>query len=134
MNIYKCYYQDCRKTYNSKYNLIRHINSYHLDNKSYMCSSCGRGFYNKQCLDVHVYAGACGVQTYPCRRKGLLSDLSALTDNISLSLHETPPISLPALPRVENARQVPLNLTKLPILPLLFGNHRAQDIRGRKQV
>ena len=125
MNIYKCYYEACSKTYNSKYNLIRHINSYHLDNKSYICSSCGRGFYNKQCLDVHVYTGVCEVQSSPRGRKGLLGDLSSLTDCVSPRIQAPPPISLPVLPKVEEARQVPLSMAKLPIVAMIFETRRA---------
>ena len=133
MNIYKCYYEACSKNYNSKYNLIRHVNSYHLDNKSYACSSCGRGFYNKQCLDAHVYTKVCGVLVGVHSGKGLLGDLSFITDLISPHLQETPPLSLPALPRVEEDRQVPLSMAKLPIVSTIFRNHRTQTPREKKK-
>ena len=118
MNTYRCYYEDCQKTYNSKYNLIRHLNSYHLDNKSYMCSSCSKGFYNKLCLNLH--SDSCGISSHESRC-GLYADLSLITDYKPRVMHLTPPLLLPVLPRIEKDRQVPLRLAKIPVHSLLFG-------------
>lgn len=120
MNTYECYYEDCRKTYNSKYNLIRHINSFHLDNKSYMCSYCSKGFYNKQCLDLHISTGMCDFQYWPREKLGLYEDLSQITEAKKHRLQAPPPLQLPVLPRIEKDRQVPLHLAKLPIISLIF--------------
>ena len=124
MNTYKCYYEDCRKTYNSKYNLIRHINSFHLDNKSYMCSFCSKGFYNKQCLDLHQSADMCDSMLLPRRGTGVFADLSVITDAASHRLQAPPPLTLPVLPRIEKERQVPLHLAKLPIISMIFEQNR----------
>jgi hypothetical protein len=123
MNTYTCYYEDCQKRYNSKYNLIRHINSYHLDNKSYMCSFCSKGFYNKQSLDSHLASGLCGnPKKGPTR--GLMFDLSNITEIVKLTLMAPPAILLPALPRIEKDRQVPLEIARLPITSFLFEKGR----------
>ena len=123
MNTYTCYYENCQKTYNSKYNLIRHINSYHLDNKSYMCSFCSKGFYNKQSLDSHLSAGFCGARKERSAR-GLMFNLSNITEIVIQSLMAPPAILLPALPRIEKDRQVPLEIAKLPITSYLFERGR----------
>ncbi|OMJ87535.1 hypothetical protein SteCoe_10710 [Stentor coeruleus] len=120
MNTYECYYEDCHKIYNSKYNLIRHINSFHLDNKSYMCSYCSKGFYNKQCLDLHINTGMCDNFNLPRKGLGLLEDLSLITEAIRYKLQTPPPLQLPVLPKIEKDRQVPLHLSKLPIISLIF--------------
>ena len=119
MNAYKCYYEDCSRIYNSKYNLIRHINSYHLDNKSYMCSYCNKSFYNKQCLDVHIFSSVCE-EKLSVEKFGIMQDISRITDAVPLRLKRTPSLMLPILPRIEKERQVPLCLAKLPIISILF--------------
>lgn len=50
---YKCYYQDCRKSYKTKYNLRRHINTNHLFIKEFSCATCGKSFASKQNLQGH---------------------------------------------------------------------------------
>lgn len=115
MNTYTCYYEDCQKNYNSKYNLIRHINAYHLDNKSYMCSFCSKSFYNKQCLTLHLSNRQCELPIQATDHCGLVASLSNIDQNPIYQLIETPAISLPVLPRIEKERQVPFNYAKLPI-------------------
>lgn len=127
MDTYKCYYDDCQKIYNSKYNLIRHINSYHLDNKSYMCSFCLKGFYNKQSLDSHMSGGQCGSKRRHSRR-GLLQDLSVITEGVIQYISSPPSITLPALPKIEKERQIPLNICKLPISAYLFEKRRVFNL------
>lgn len=115
MNTYACYYEDCQKIYNSKYNLIRHINAYHLDNKSYMCSFCSKSFYNKQCLTSHLSHRLCDLPNEATVGKGLIACLSNINQNVRQRLMPTPPLSLPVLPRIEKDRQVPFSFAKLPI-------------------
>ena len=124
MNTYKCYYDDCKKAYNSKYNLIRHINSYHLDNKSYLCSFCNKGFYNKQCLDFHQSAGICEFRLFPWSGKGMIADLCNVIKSENQKLQAPPPLTLPVLPRIEKERQVPLFIAKLPIISTIFYQQR----------
>lgn len=87
-----------------------------------MCPYCGRGFYNKQCLDVHVSTGTCGFQSLPRTGKGLYGDLSNVTENRVPRLNPPHPLILPVLPRIEYERQAPLYMTKLPIIAMIFEN------------
>ena len=48
-----CYYPGCNKQYESKYNLVRHVNNWHLRIKKYYCQQCSRRFPNKQGLSIH---------------------------------------------------------------------------------
>ena len=127
MNAYKCYYEDCLKIYNSKYNLIRHINSFHLDNKSYMCSSCNKGFYNKQSLEVHAKQCMNSCDLLIAQGSGILVHISYILDNKVLYLKPTPPMQLPILARIERDRQIPFCYIKLPIIGTIFGNEEIKD-------
>lgn len=51
---YRCYYIDCLKYFHNKYNLRRHINSFHLKLKSYKCPMCGKRVVSKQSLHEHI--------------------------------------------------------------------------------
>ena len=50
---YKCYYENCQRSYKTKYNLKRHINSNHLFIKEYCCVVCSKTFASKQNLQGH---------------------------------------------------------------------------------
>ena len=50
---FKCYYEDCRRSYQSRQNLRRHINTDHLKIKTYPCSICGRMLSSKRNLINH---------------------------------------------------------------------------------
>lgn len=50
---YKCYYDSCFKTYKTKYNLRRHINSNHLLIREFTCQLCLKAFASKQNLQGH---------------------------------------------------------------------------------
>jgi hypothetical protein len=120
MESFKCYYPECQKRYNSKYNLIRHLNSYHLDNKSYICPFCGKGFYNKQCLDSHLKDQLCEFCIKPKVSRGVMESLNFLLQENYVRLAEPPPLSLPVLPKIEKSRQVPSDYVKLPISPTIL--------------
>lgn len=51
---YRCYYIDCLQFFHNKYNLRRHINSFHLKLKSYKCHMCSRKVVSKQSLQEHI--------------------------------------------------------------------------------
>ena len=53
---YLCYYSDCGRIYNSKYNLVRHINTNHLMILKYVCPVCSRKFPHRQNLECHEKA------------------------------------------------------------------------------
>ena len=54
--MFKCYHPGCQKLYNSKYNLVRHINTKHLRILKYSCPHCDRKFPHKQNLGYHLKA------------------------------------------------------------------------------
>lgn len=45
-----------------------------------MCSFCSKGFYNKQCLDVHINAGICDNFNLSKKGLGILGNLSLITE------------------------------------------------------
>mmetsp|Transcript_836 Transcript_836/g.1900 ORF Transcript_836/g.1900 Transcript_836/m.1900 type:complete len:159 (+) Transcript_836:492-968(+) len=53
--LYRCYYDRCTRTYSSKYNLRRHVNSTHLRIRSFTCEKCDKKFTSKQSLKEHFY-------------------------------------------------------------------------------
>lgn len=120
MDLFKCYYPECRKQYNSKYNLIRHLNSFHLDNKSYLCPFCGKGFYNKQCLDSHLKEKQCEFCAKPKNGLGIVDSLNSVLEENYVRLADPPPLNLPVLPKIEKSRQVPSIYVKLPISPTVL--------------
>ena len=120
METYTCYYPDCRKIYNSKYNLIRHINCFHLDAKSYYCSFCAKGFYNKQSLESHQATHNCESPPKPQENHNILMALLSVSEIKTPKVLEPSPLLLPVLPKIECNRQVPLILAKLPINQSLF--------------
>jgi hypothetical protein len=86
-----------------------------------MCSYCSKGFYNKQCLDLHVAAKTCDSELGARRGRGVKADLNEITDFCEQRLIAAPPaLLLPVLPRIEKERQVPLHLAKLPIISMIF--------------
>ena len=50
-----CYYETCNKSYKTKFNLRRHINSFHLKLKNFKCEECSKCFVSKQNLKEHYY-------------------------------------------------------------------------------
>lgn len=50
-----CYYPDCGKTFVTKFNLRRHVNSTHLAIKAYTCLVCFKNFACKQNLNEHNF-------------------------------------------------------------------------------
>ncbi|CAG9333672.1 unnamed protein product [Blepharisma stoltei] len=66
---YKCYYTWCDKSFNSKYNLKRHINALHLGIKRFECSLCGKKLVSKQNLTEHLFTHT-GVKPFECKVPG----------------------------------------------------------------
>lgn len=53
MVTYCCSARDCEKTYNSKFNLKRHIETAHLSVTRFSCDLCSKGFASKQSCIEH---------------------------------------------------------------------------------
>lgn len=53
VNVYCCMYKNCEKEYQTKYNLLRHINVNHLKKKIGECRICGRVFIDYDNLKEH---------------------------------------------------------------------------------
>ena len=51
---FNCYYDFCGKSFSSKYNFVRHINSVHLEIKECQCETCGKLLSNKFILREHM--------------------------------------------------------------------------------
>ena len=51
---FKCYYKDCKRSYQSRQNLRRHVNTDHLKIKTYPCSICSRLLSSKRNLANHT--------------------------------------------------------------------------------
>lgn len=66
---YICYYEICKRIFNSKYNLQRHINSKHLNIKNFSCNLCGKKVVSKQNLIEHEYIHT-GDKPFECHVTG----------------------------------------------------------------
>lgn len=53
--LYCCMFPGCGKTYNTKFNLKRHVDSKHLKLKTFRCDVCSHEFSSKQNLVEHRY-------------------------------------------------------------------------------
>lgn len=54
-SIFTCYYSTCSKTFATKFNLRRHVNSSHLAIKNHTCPTCQKKFASKQNLNEHLF-------------------------------------------------------------------------------
>lgn len=133
---YKCYYSDCSRSYNSKYNLKRHINTNHLCLKSYPCEQCGRVFASKKNVMNHmashndiVLEGSLNLKG---RKRKVTKDSLVEILPILLTRHYVEEIpkgfsgpvlskqSLPSLAPVDACRKSHQSNGKIPLLPILL--------------
>lgn len=66
---YCCYYDNCEKIYKTKFNLRRHINSYHLHIRSHTCARCNKSFVSKQNMKEHEFSHT-GEKPFKCHEPG----------------------------------------------------------------
>jgi hypothetical protein len=52
---YICSYESCDKVFSTKYNLKRHIDTFHLHIRRFTCSECFKDFASKQNLQEHDF-------------------------------------------------------------------------------
>ena len=65
LNLYCCMYPGCLGEYSTKFNLKRHVESFHMNVKKYQCSFCSSGFSSKQSVKEHLRIHS-GVMPYKC--------------------------------------------------------------------
>ena len=133
----QCYYPGCPRSYNSKYNLKRHINTNHLHLKSYPCDQCEKSFASKKNLVKHTTThteilfeelpmimqskrknGRC-VETIDIQSLPLANYYREIVTYQPLN----PLISkqgLPSLPSIDSCRQAHQGNSKIPLLPVLL--------------
>lgn len=133
---FKCYYPNCPRSYNSKYNLKRHINTNHLHLKSYPCDQCDKTFASKKNLLKHTATHSeTRFEEIPLmlKTKAKVSTdptvdlkpipLSAYYREVLTLITVNPVLSkqsLPSLPPIDLCRQSHQGDAKVPLLPILL--------------
>lgn len=69
LKIFCCMYKECRREYQTKYNLIRHINVNHLNKKIGRCSICNKEFVDYENLKEHLNIHS-NIKPYSCTQCG----------------------------------------------------------------
>lgn len=133
---FQCYYPNCPRSYNSKYNLKRHINTNHLHLKSYPCDQCEKTFASKKNLLKHsathseiVFEEIPLVLKSKAKASGGVPvdlrslPLSSYYREVFTPIIVNPVISkqcLPSLPPIDFCRQSHQGDAKVPLLPILL--------------
>ena len=132
---FTCYYSRCSKSYRTKYNLRRHINSNHLKIKEFICVYCSKLFACKQNLTGHEklhlkydripQLQIPGHRNSPARKDGgeirdlLLSKYYCELKLVYSDKWEIPTSNLPILPPISDERVIHY-CTKLPVMHILL--------------
>ena len=111
---FKCYHPGCQKTYNSKYNLVRHINTKHLLILKYACPHCDRKFPHKQNLGYHLKAHT--------RMQRNLLTLASFVPPVEPVIQEPPQeeMNYRRLPLILESRQKAQRDQRIPMIPILI--------------
>ena len=133
---YNCYYDSCFKSYKTKYNLRRHINSNHLFIKEFACTVCSKTFASKQNLQGHERLHKQKTMMPLLEIPNLSSEIPhSKSENIRgfilSKLYKDPVITysvnsnngktvLPILPPVSFERSNYKKNIKLPVIPILL--------------
>ena len=119
----QCYYPGCKKQYESKYNLVRHVNNCHLCIKKYFCQQCSRRFPDKQGLRIHEQTHLKPQAPFrvPIVRNPFEFRLSEHYEEVKelpkLSITQ---LSIQGLPPVDFSRQQLQTDQPLPLIPILI--------------
>lgn len=133
---YKCYYSDCQRSYKTKYNLKRHINSNHLLIKDFSCEFCAKTFASKQNLQGHesLHKEFLLIPKFEVPDRSM-KDISLKCTEINIfnlsRLYHDPVIvyglitsvskqTMPILPPISGERSAEGQKSKLPIIPILL--------------
>lgn len=79
-----CTYVGCSRVYSNEFNLKRHIESYHLCLKKFICEICHKGLSSKQNMREHYFIHE-GVKPYTCTAQGCTESFRQLSQ---LKLHK----------------------------------------------
>ena len=133
---YKCYYDNCQRSYKTKYNLKRHINSNHLFIKEYCCFVCSKAFASKQNLQGHerLHSQSLPKPEFEVPEAQRINTRQAFNEvrefnfariykdptmvySVNTSISKS---IMPILPPVCNERSSKIERIKLPIIPILL--------------
>ncbi|CAG9317730.1 unnamed protein product [Blepharisma stoltei] len=67
--VFKCSAEGCPRTYTNKFNLKRHIEAFHSEDKKYQCKYCTKILSSKQNLREHAFTHS-GEKPYFCKETG----------------------------------------------------------------
>ena len=81
---FTCTYEGCLREYSNAFNLKRHIESYHLCLKKFICEICHKGLSSKQNMREHYFIHE-GVKPYNCTVRGCNQSFRQLSQ---LKLHK----------------------------------------------
>lgn len=116
---YRCSFEQCDKTFTTRYNLKRHEDSFHLHLRPFVCPECFKDFASKQNLLEHGFLHAETVLTplerpaslVYCRDIAIpkLTDMVKLSDDLDLRpgivVHRIYPYPVPFMPCVTRRKR-----------------------------
>ena len=116
-----CYHTGCNKVYNSKYNLVRHINTNHLMILKYVCQICSRKFPHRQNLACHEKAHKRSEFKQAVSEDSVLHEF-LLSEHISALDAAKQPSQKPSqgLPPVSAQRQEMQLNQHIPVMPIML--------------